>query len=116
MATTKTTTVDNSFFGILTRTNKAIQADRAIRISEDVRDEQNTLIMSIKKKKREAQNRIDTLLDMSTSNNVNHVNRVDNFDSKAFTSELHKLKLTIMEADVELQVAEETFKALFPED
>lgn len=120
MGTTKTAaaaateTKVSKFEAQLTRSNKQISKDRAKRIKDAVNDEQLKLIMDLKAQIRNDENKLDAMMDLSTSNETTSINVISpNFDASAFVRTINDLKQRIAIASEKLAIAEGTLNEWF---
>lgn len=112
-ATTKTATT-SKFASTLSRDNKQIRYERAIRISESVSDAQQKLIMDIKSKIRGRENELESMMDLSTDNTNTSMNVIsESFNPDDFVTRINTLKKEIKLFTIELEIAEETNEEWF---
>ena len=104
----------SKFEAQLTRSNAQISKDRAKRIKEAVHDEQLKLIMDLKAEIRNNENKLDAMMDLSTSNETTSINVISpNFDPAAFVRTINELKQKIAIASEKLAIAESTLNEWF---
>ena len=109
-------TKDSKFVTQLSRGNKQIKIDRARRIGEACSDAQVKLVMDVKSKIRNKQNRLDEMTDLSADNQSTTTNLISkSFNADDFVKEINDLKVDIANLEVELEVAEETSNEWFAE-
>ena len=101
------------FTEILVRTNKQIKEDRAERITASAIDGVKLQLMNKRAAIRSIDDRIDDMLDMSTSPNLSKSNRVNEFDGANFTSDLVELRIQRKMAQIELDEALAIAKEFF---
>lgn len=102
------------FEEILSRSNADIRKDRAKRITSSVVDAQAKFIMELNSKIRKQENELDSLLDLSTSNQNTSMNVVHpDFDAEEYVQRINALVLDIELQKQALVVALEVQEDLF---
>jgi hypothetical protein len=102
------------FEEILSRSNADIRKDRAKRITSSVVDAQAKFIMELNSKIRKKENELDSLLDLSTSNQTTSMNVVHpDFVAEEYVQRINSLVLEIELKKQELTVALEVQEDLF---
>lgn len=102
------------FEEILSRSNADIRKDRAKRITSSVVDAQAKFIMELNSKIRKKENELDSLLDLSTSNQNTSMNVVHpDFNAEDYVNRINSLVLEIELQKQELVVALEVQEDLF---
>jgi hypothetical protein len=102
------------FEEILSRSNADIRKDRAKRITSSVVDAQAKFIMELNSKIRKKENKLDSLLDLSTNNQTTSMNVVHpDFVAEDYVNRINSLVLEIELKKQELTVALEVQEDLF---
>jgi hypothetical protein len=102
------------FEEILSRSNADIRKDRAKRITSSVVDAQQKFIMDLNSTIRKKENELDSLLDLSTSNENTSMNVIHpNFNPEDYVQKINTLVLDIELKKQELVVALEVQEDLF---
>jgi|18_taG_2_1085343.scaffolds.fasta_scaffold44853_2 translation initiation factor 2B subunit (eIF-2B alpha/beta/delta family) len=114
--TTATKVTVRPLVGILSRSNKAIKADRAARISGSIEDSYTTKRIELKNKLRKIENRLDEMLDLSASANTTVDNAIRDFDADAFVKERHQLRMERELIIEEVEILKEDMIELFGEE
>jgi len=100
---------DSKFVIQLSRGNKQIKIDRARRVGASCADAQTKLVMDIKSKIRNKQDRLDEMTDLSADNQSTTNNLISKgFNADDFVKEINDIKIELANLEVELEVAEET--------
>lgn len=100
----------------LARANKTIREERALRIAEAASDSQTKLIMDLKSQKRNLQNKLDSMTDLSTDNTSTTTNIISaDWNPDSFMKEIQSLKVEIVLVEQQIKVAETTQKEWFDE-
>lgn len=105
--------IKNKFSTNLNASHADIKAMRSEIVSSDAEAAQKELIEKLKKDKRELQNKLLNLDDLSpeSADSLNVVR--GQFDGAKWANELQNTKVSIQLIDVQLKIAEETYSEYF---
>lgn len=99
----------NSFKDILKRSNKSIQAERAVRISKRAKGAFDALLNRAEEKVMDIEDQLEAMSDISTSNVTTTVNKISGttFDAVSFVEKRAKLNLNLATSKEELAILKE---------
>jgi len=103
----------SKFMEILTRDNSEIAITRAERFEQITKTEIDNHISSIENDIIKAQDEMDTLLDISTNNDINAINALRDWDAEEFVTKRCTLRLKIKRLNEALEVAQAERNELF---
>lgn len=103
----------NAFVDILKRDNEKIKADRAVRIGQSVKEAHISMLMDMRSKVRQLEDRLSAMTDLSSSNDSTDANIVKEIDSTLFVKQYQEIKEKIsiekMKYDIAVKTGEELF-------
>lgn len=106
----------NKFITGLVQDTSGIKKQKAIAVGKETADAQIDLIRLLEKRKREIENKLLDLTDLSPENTFDLRPTKKDFNATAWVQNLQELKLQLLEVEIELQVAEETQSEWFADD
>lgn len=106
----------SKFVKNLVQDAKGIKEQRAKILAEDTKIELETLINQLRKDKRELDVKILNLTDLSPDNTYSLKPGGDNFNAAKWVDEMQDAKIALLNKQVELYTAEETYNEWFTED
>lgn len=109
-------TKNTTFKAILTRSNKEISSDRADRVSKAANREYKRLIDSKEEEMDKIEDRIEGMLDLSTSNRTTVDNSIKNFNAEAWVSEMASLEMKKEMLRLEISVIKEKVGKYFGDE
>ena len=115
MSTNAAVVAKAKFFSMLTNDNKAIRANRANLIVEDVKAEQETLVRTLENEVRGIERSIMALTDFGPDSEYSLRVVKDNFNAANWVAAYQKNKLALELKNVELELAKETYREFFEE-
>lgn len=101
------TTKSKTFKDILTRSNKEISADRANRVSSAANREYKRLIDAKQEQIEKIEDQIESMLDLSTTNETTVDNSAKNFNAEHWVNKMVQLELQKEMLDLEIKVIRE---------
>jgi len=106
---------DNStaFFEMLTRDNSQIKKDRAERLGKITESTMDNIISDIENYILEKEDELASQTDVSTSNNANTINRIQDWDAEDFLKKRIDLHVEIENLKINLKAAKNVKKNLF---
>ena len=106
----------SKFAKTLTQSNKAIKAARANIIAASAEESQNDIVRVLRKEKRDLEFRLLNLTDVAPDSELSlRVVKADFNPTKLF-SEIQEVKVNLATKNVELNLAEETYKEWFADE
>lgn len=102
-----------TFKEILTRSNKEISADRADRITKSANREYKRLIDAKEEEMEKIEDKIESMLDLSTSNKTTVDNSIKNFDAVGWVNELANLEVKKKMISLEISVVKDSVGKYF---
>lgn len=105
----------NKFQLAISASGKEILSDRAILTSTMAEQAQQDIVTNLKKKMARLDLAILQTCDISRTSSTSLEGTKSGFDPEKWANELHKLKVERINLEVELGVAEETYKEFFTE-
>ena len=97
------------FNSILSRSNVTVTAERANRWSKAAERKAKRIVEESQEAVEKIEERLENHMDISTSNDLQTANRIDNFDSKKFTQELFDIRKELKLKQLELEIDKETY-------
>ena len=104
MPTTKVT----KFMSILSRKENKISDERAARWGKNFTKSSQRLVDDAESKVDSIDEKIENMMDISTSNDLQSANRVGDFNAESYAEKLHTLEYELALAVEKLQVAKAT--------
>lgn len=101
------------FFKMLTRDNSQIKQDRAMRLEKITKSTMENLISDIENDILEKEDELASQTDVSTSNNANTINRIQDWDAESFLKKRIDLHVEIENLKINLKAAKKVKKELF---
>lgn len=106
----------NKFVTGLVQDAQGIKKQRATALGKETADAQIDLIRVLEKRKRELENELMNLTDLSPENEFDLRPTSKNFNAAKWVEELQEVKVSLLEVQIELNVALATQKEWFGED
>ena len=105
----------NKFEQILTRGSKGILEDRAKNLSAQANLEQKGLVSEKERLVLQLEQKLNTLVDIApnSTTSLQPGGSGKNFDAQKWVSDLHSIQIQILEAKIELEVAQKTYDTWF---
>lgn len=110
---TKEERKESGFFQMLTRDNAQIKKDRAKRLEQITESTMNNIISDIENEILQLEDELASQTDVSTSNDANTINRIQDWDAKRFVKKRVDLKVKIKNLRINLEAAQEVKAELF---
>lgn len=102
-----------SFFKMLTRDNSQIKKDRAERLEQITKSTMDNIISDIENDILQLEDELASQTDVSTSNDANTINRIQDWDAEKFLKKRVDLKVEIENLRINLKAAQEVKDELF---
>lgn len=106
----------NKFVTGLVQDASGIKKQRAVATGKETADAQIDLIRLLEKEKRELENELMNLTDLSPENEFDLRPTSKNFNATAWCAKLQEIKVALLEIQIQLNVALGTQKEWFGED
>lgn len=103
----------NKFFKTLTATNSEIKETRGKNIASQAEIAQSNLVNELRNRVLQLENKIENHLDLGPTSSFSLKVGESIGDTTKWVKELHEAKVSLAEAQVELDIAEETQKEWF---
>jgi hypothetical protein len=103
----------NKFVSLISADNTGIKESRAKNLGEEVKIEMETLVNNLKRDKLSMENKLARLTDLAPKNAMDLTVGGENFDAKTWVKDLQNTKIQILNKEIELKVAQETFSEWF---
>ena len=105
--------VSKTFLSTLVRSNSQIKFDRALRFAAAAERDATKLIYDLEAKRDNILEVLDASKDLSTSNDRNTLNVVEQFKSAEWIQRFHKNRVDLRLINEELEIAREMYDELF---
>ena len=105
----------NKFTKNLEATNKEIKGKRAQMIAIEVQEEQTDLLTKLKREKRALDKKLMDLEDLSPDSAYSLRPTAKDFNAKNWVKEIQDTKVSLRLIEVQIEIAEDTFKEYFSE-
>ena len=100
----------------LSKSNKAIKAQRANMVSEDAKFQQEEILRGLQAQVRELEKDLILCSDMSPDSELSLKVVKDDFDAKAWAVSVQRIKVDLANKQVEMQLAQETYDEWFSDE
>lgn len=100
----------------MTQGHSAVLAERQSLLGQSLYNSQNALLLSLKEKESTLKIKISQLLDFGPQRTTDLKASHPMDEAKKLIQDLHELKVQLVEIQVEIKIAEETYKELFEDE
>lgn len=115
IATAKNTNHMSKFLEKLTRNNGEVKKERAERLEKITKSSAEAKVTELENKKLQLEDELDSQLDVTASNDINSLNKIEDWDADAFIEKRVRLKVDLKNVELNLEAARETRDELFGE-
>lgn len=106
----------SKFVSKITAGNNGVLADRAKNLADRAKLEQETLVANKQRSVLELQAKIDNLTDLAPGTTVDLRPGGKDFNPTTWVNDLHNLQVSLVEANVELEIAKKTLTTWFSDE